>query len=266
VKVADQIKEQARLIAGLETVDGMELRDRHVWLPDESSVSFRGVALSSLHRLHQHQIIASGSSMSYESPPPFAAQFVEVAVDVETGQVVVERALMVADIGRVINPITAVKSKVAWYRRWDSLIVRRWSTMRRAICLTRTWARTISIGPMRCRGWRPFLWRRMNRPAPLERSLLASFPLTGLLRRWQTQSTMQQVSGYGKFLSLRSVSGEHFRCTRSRGGRWWALQPGLIQYHCDAWLKETHIPKSVTGCSVNRKGEGMLYSCLEKSR
>lgn len=45
--------------------------------------------------------------MSYTSPPPTAAQFVEVAVDVETGQMDVERMLMVVDCGRVINPITA---------------------------------------------------------------------------------------------------------------------------------------------------------------
>jgi putative selenate reductase molybdopterin-binding subunit len=45
--------------------------------------------------------------MSYESPPPFGAQFVEVVVDTETGQVTVERVLMVVDAGRVINPITA---------------------------------------------------------------------------------------------------------------------------------------------------------------
>jgi putative selenate reductase molybdopterin-binding subunit len=45
--------------------------------------------------------------MSYESPPPFGAQFVEVAVDTETGQVTVERVLMVVDSGRVVNPITA---------------------------------------------------------------------------------------------------------------------------------------------------------------
>jgi putative selenate reductase molybdopterin-binding subunit len=64
-------------------------------------------ALSSLHQQNQHQIIASASNTSYESPPPFGAQFVEVAVDTETGQVTVERVLMVVDAGRVVNPITA---------------------------------------------------------------------------------------------------------------------------------------------------------------
>jgi putative selenate reductase molybdopterin-binding subunit len=63
--------------------------------------------LNSLHQQNQHQIMATASHLSYASPPPVAAQFAEVAVDVETGQVTVERLLMVVDCGRVINPITA---------------------------------------------------------------------------------------------------------------------------------------------------------------
>jgi putative selenate reductase molybdopterin-binding subunit len=45
--------------------------------------------------------------MSYVSPPPVAAQFVEVLVDTETGQLTVERLLMAVDCGRVMNPVTA---------------------------------------------------------------------------------------------------------------------------------------------------------------
>ncbi len=86
---------------------GWVLRDRKVTVPDGRSLTLAEVALSSLHQQDQHQIIASASHMSYESPPPFGAQFVEVAVDAETGQVTVERVLMVVDAGRVINPITA---------------------------------------------------------------------------------------------------------------------------------------------------------------
>jgi putative selenate reductase molybdopterin-binding subunit len=51
--------------------------------------------------------MATASHMSYDSPPPFAAQFAEVLVDTETGQVTVERLLMVVDCGIAINPITA---------------------------------------------------------------------------------------------------------------------------------------------------------------
>jgi putative selenate reductase molybdopterin-binding subunit len=106
-KAAMQIKEHAALMLGLEDADGLVLRDGRVFAPGGSSLSLAQVALSSLHQQAQHQIIASASHMSYESPPPFAAEFVEVTVDTETGQVTVERVLMVVDAGRVINPITA---------------------------------------------------------------------------------------------------------------------------------------------------------------
>jgi hypothetical protein len=45
--------------------------------------------------------------MSYQSPPPTAAQFAEVIVDTQTGEIAVERLLMLVDCGRVINPLTA---------------------------------------------------------------------------------------------------------------------------------------------------------------
>ena len=51
--------------------------------------------------------MATASWMSYESPPPFAAQGVEVEVDTETGVVRVLNAISAVDAGRVINPITA---------------------------------------------------------------------------------------------------------------------------------------------------------------
>jgi len=114
-KVADQIKEHAATMLGLDyppcdggaSGGGWALRDRKVIAPDGTSLTLKQVALSSIHQQDQHQIVASASHMSYESPPPFGAQFVELAVDIETGQVIVERVVTVADIGRVINPITA---------------------------------------------------------------------------------------------------------------------------------------------------------------
>jgi putative selenate reductase molybdopterin-binding subunit len=57
--------------------------------------------------LNQHQIMATASHTSQVSPPPTAAQFAEVVVDTESGEITVERLLMIVDCGRVINPITA---------------------------------------------------------------------------------------------------------------------------------------------------------------
>lgn len=124
-QVADQIRKHAATMLGVDLEEGtgepqgmhtdhlgvgpadVELKDRAAWFPDGRRVSLERVALSSLHQQDQHQIMATASRKSYDSPPPFGAQFVEVAVDTETGQVTVEHVLMVADIGRVINPVTA---------------------------------------------------------------------------------------------------------------------------------------------------------------
>jgi putative selenate reductase molybdopterin-binding subunit len=107
IKIREQIREHAAAMMELEDHDVLVLQDRKVLAPDGRSVTFEDVARSSLHQQNQHQIIASASNMSLESPPPTAAQFVELEVDTETGEINVERMLMVVDCGRVINPITA---------------------------------------------------------------------------------------------------------------------------------------------------------------
>ena len=48
-----------------------------------------------------------GSYMSPVAPPPFGAQFAEVVVDIETGNLVVENLVMAVDSGVIVNPITA---------------------------------------------------------------------------------------------------------------------------------------------------------------
>ena len=83
------------------------LAERQAWAPDGRSVTLAQVALESLHHSHQHQIMAVGSWVSPDSPPPFAAQFAEVTVDTETGQVTVDKLVMVLDCGMIVNPATA---------------------------------------------------------------------------------------------------------------------------------------------------------------
>ncbi|MFC1959790.1 molybdopterin-dependent oxidoreductase [Chloroflexota bacterium] len=96
----------AHLLEDVAAAD-LDLMDGQVVAPDGRAVSLEKVALHSLHQAAQKQIAATASHMSYESPPPFAAQFAEVLVDTETGQVTVERLLMVVDCGMALNPITA---------------------------------------------------------------------------------------------------------------------------------------------------------------
>jgi len=71
---------------------------------DGSSVTYEQVCLSSLYQQDQFQIMAGASHMSYDSPPPFAAVFAEVEVDIETGLVTVLRLVEAVDCGQVINP------------------------------------------------------------------------------------------------------------------------------------------------------------------
>ena len=75
-----------------------------VCAPDGRFVTYEQVCLSSLYQQDQFQIMATASHMSYESPPPFAAVFVEVEVDTETGLVRVLRIVEAVDCGQVVNP------------------------------------------------------------------------------------------------------------------------------------------------------------------
>jgi putative selenate reductase molybdopterin-binding subunit len=106
-QVREQIKERAGLMLGLADWSGVTLTDRLAVAPDGRGVSLEKIALHSLHQADQRQIMATASYVSPESPPPFAAQFAEVEVDNETGQVTVKKLVMAVDCGMAINPITA---------------------------------------------------------------------------------------------------------------------------------------------------------------
>lgn len=110
-KAAEEIKNQiihhAAMMLGVSTMDGFILENRQVIAPDGRTLSLQEVALNSLHQQNQHQIMATASHVSPVSPPPTAAQFVEIVVDTKTGKIDVDRMLMVVDCGRVINPLTA---------------------------------------------------------------------------------------------------------------------------------------------------------------
>lgn len=106
-KTAARLREHAARMLELESTEGMVLKNRKVIAPDGRSVTLKEIGLSSFHNLEQHQIMETASHMSLISPPPTAAQVVEVEVDTETGALKVERMMMAVDCGRVINPLTA---------------------------------------------------------------------------------------------------------------------------------------------------------------
>ena len=105
--VKEQIQERAAEMLGVGDHKSIDLRKRRAWAIDGSSVSLEEVALDSLHWKDQTQIMGTASFMATDSPPPFAAQFVEIELDMETGQVTVTKMVMAVDCGVAINPITA---------------------------------------------------------------------------------------------------------------------------------------------------------------
>ena len=77
-----------------------------------SSTSGQGVSYGEIctYRLYtsgQTQIQSSASFVAHESPPPFSAQFADVEVDIETGQIHVNRIAAAVDCGLPLNPLLA---------------------------------------------------------------------------------------------------------------------------------------------------------------
>jgi putative selenate reductase molybdopterin-binding subunit len=87
--------------------DQIKLENRKAAAPDGRFVTMEEIGRDSLHHTDQEQIMAVASYYSPVSPPPFAAQFAEVTVDIETGQVTVDQLVMAVDSGVIVNPLTA---------------------------------------------------------------------------------------------------------------------------------------------------------------
>jgi len=115
-KVAERIKvraagmfnnlEGSQVESNLQSAN-IQLANRQAIAPDGRTLRLSEIALHTLHAEDQEQIMAVGSYYSPVAPPPFAAQFAEVTVDMETGQIVVDKLVMAVDSGVIVNPITA---------------------------------------------------------------------------------------------------------------------------------------------------------------
>ena len=112
-QAAERMKIRAAMIFNSQGVgekvipESITLRDRKAFSQDGRTVSHQQIGYHSLHHQDQEQIMGIGSYVSPVAPPPFAAQFAEVAVDIETGQIIVEKLVMAVDSGVIVNPITA---------------------------------------------------------------------------------------------------------------------------------------------------------------
>lgn len=116
VKAAEIVAERIRLRAAAMLKDKFEitvspddivLAERQAVGPGGEFVSMQEIAYNALHHTNQEQIMGVASYVSPVSPPPFAAQFAEVVVDMETGQVTVKHLVMAVDAGVIVNPVTA---------------------------------------------------------------------------------------------------------------------------------------------------------------
>ncbi len=73
----------------------------------KKTVSYQDVALFSLYKEDQFQIMGCDSHITYDCPPPFAVQGCEVEVDTETGKVTVTKFSAAVDCGVAVNPLMA---------------------------------------------------------------------------------------------------------------------------------------------------------------
>jgi putative selenate reductase molybdopterin-binding subunit len=112
-QAADRIRLRAARLFNDESThekvlpEEVHLEDRTAVAPDGRQLSMSEIGHHALHRADQEQIMGIGSFVSPVAPPPFAAQFAQVLVDIETGQVTVEKLVIAVDSGVIVNPITA---------------------------------------------------------------------------------------------------------------------------------------------------------------
>ena len=74
---------------------------------DGKTVSYGDICAYRLYTSGQLQIQSSASFVAHESPPPFSAQFADVEVDTDTGQITVLRYAAAVDCGLPLNPLLA---------------------------------------------------------------------------------------------------------------------------------------------------------------
>jgi xanthine dehydrogenase molybdenum-binding subunit len=113
MRAAKEVKNQllARAAKKLEVdPDDLDVRERYIYNKSnpEAKISVGEVAKAAIYNYQgEHlNISGKGSFSPTDNPPPFAAVFTEVAVDIEIGEVKVLKILYVSDPGRAINPAT----------------------------------------------------------------------------------------------------------------------------------------------------------------
>ena len=101
--LADQIRKKAVEMIGGGPYSEILLQDGCASNGTGDVISYAEIASNSIYNNNQRQLQAMASAVVSESPPPFSAQFAEVAVDVRKGRVKVLKFVSVVDCGQAIN-------------------------------------------------------------------------------------------------------------------------------------------------------------------
>jgi putative selenate reductase molybdopterin-binding subunit len=106
-RAAEDVRRQI-LAVGAQLLDApaenLKLAEGAVLAPDGKRTALSRVCHRAMYETDQFQIAATASYVPTESPPPFLANFAEVAVDTETGKVRVLHYVAAVDCGVPINP------------------------------------------------------------------------------------------------------------------------------------------------------------------
>jgi putative selenate reductase molybdopterin-binding subunit len=107
-RAAEAVRTELLDVAGdLLGEPAVELRGGFARSASGRRVAIAHVARESLYGEHKRQIHGTASKLSTDSPPPFAATFAEVEVDLETGKIDVLHLVQAVDCGVAINPMQA---------------------------------------------------------------------------------------------------------------------------------------------------------------
>lgn len=88
-----------------ENPENLIIKDRVIVnINSKEKITLREIGEKSFYDFDQEQIEASASFVSPKSPPPFAAHFVLIDLDLETGKIIPVKYVAVNDIGVVVHP------------------------------------------------------------------------------------------------------------------------------------------------------------------
>jgi len=106
-KAAAKVKQQILGVAAEilhKPVEELTVANATVTAKDGAKATYPEIALYSLYEKNQFQIMDVASHITHKSPPPFAAHFVDLTVDMLTGAVKLHKYVAAIDCGTAINP------------------------------------------------------------------------------------------------------------------------------------------------------------------